>query len=126
MKQKSIFISITIIFVMIISYAYNNFFTKSMIEGRYINRNYNNSSNNVEIPHVEDTLFLLKNNQFLSGFWGKGSYRIIYSVRGTEIELRYNYEFGKAGFRAFIKRMYFGKMKIILDSDQNHYYEKLN
>ncbi len=126
MKRKPIFISITIIVVITISYAYNNFFTEKMIEGPYINRNYNNSSNKVEIPHVADTLVLLKNNQFSSGFWGKGSYRIIYSVRGTEIQLTYNYEFGKAGFRAFIKRLYFGKPKIILDHDQNHYYEKLN
>ena len=124
MKQKWIVISVIIFFILLTIHCYNNFFTKGMLIGNYINRNYNYSLNLVEIPHVPDTLSLFENNQFVSNYWGKGSYKIFYTVSGTEIELIYNYRFGKAGYRTSIKRLNFGTPKIILDTDRDHYYEK--
>ena len=125
MKRKLIVVIVITATTFVICYAYNNFFTKGMLTGSYINQNYHYSPNKVEIPYSPDTLSLFKNNQFVSNYWGKGSYNIRYTVRGTEIELIYNYRFGKAGYRTSIKRLDFGTPKIILDIDRNHYYEKL-
>lgn len=125
MKQKLISIIIIIVITFFLILGYNNFFTKEMLIGSYVNKNFNYSPYLVEIPYVPDTLTLYKDNQFVSNYWGKGSYNIFHTVKGTEIELTYNYKFGKAGYRTFIKRLDLGKPKIILNIDRNHYYEKL-
>lgn len=78
-----------------------------------------------DIPYVADTLTLFKNNRFESSYWGKGSYKIIYSLDGTKIQLTYRYKFGLAGYKASIERLNWRTPKIILDRDRNHYYEKL-
>jgi hypothetical protein len=96
-----------------------------MLVGRYVNRNYNYPPLKVEIPYVSDTLTLLKNNKFESGYWGNGSYTVTHTLGGTEIELTYNYKYGRAGYETDVKRLNFGTPKIILDRDRNHYYEKI-
>ncbi|MDB4920879.1 hypothetical protein [Mucilaginibacter sp.] len=125
MKRKLILVSKITVVTFVICCAYNNFFTKGMLTGIYINQNYHYTPNRVEIPYAPDTLTLLKNNQFFSNYWGIGSYEIFYTLGGTEIELTYNYRYGKAGYRTSIKRINFGMPKIILDIDRDHYYEKL-
>lgn len=115
---------VTISAGLIISYCYNNFLTKSTIVGKYVNRNYNYKPFLVEIPYVADTLTLLNSDQFESTYWGKGSYSITRDVGGTHIDLKYNYEFGKAGYNTSISRPNWGSPKIILDRDRNHFYEK--
>jgi len=114
MKHKLIVISVIVAFILLIAHGYNNFFTKGMLIGIYINQNYSYSSNLVEIPLVPDTLSLFKNNQFVSNYWGKGTYKIFYTVRGTNIELFYKYQFGKAGYKTSIERLNFGRPKVIL------------
>ena len=107
------------------NYCYNNFFSKSTIIGIYVNTNYNYQPFLVEIPYVADTLKLLSNNQFESNFWGKGNYILLYKASGTEIELFYKYEFGKAAYQTSISRINWGNPKIILNKDKGHYYEKI-
>ncbi len=99
-----------------------------MIAGIYVNRKLPNerARNLVEIPYVVDTIKLYENNRFTSLYWGKGVYNIIYSIRGTNIELFYTDEFGKASFNTSITRFYWGKPKLILDWNQNYFYEKIN
>lgn len=126
MKRKFINIFLSFIGIWVAYYTYNNYFTQDNIVGTYINKNYDYVPTIVEIPYVPDTLTLFKNNQFASRFWGKGSYNITSSINGTKIELVYSYEFGKAGYQTFIKRLGFGKPKIILNGDRNHFYEKIN
>ncbi len=123
MKASSILILVVLILVS--SYTYNNFFSKGMIEGEYENCNYNYEPFIAEIPYSPDMLTLMENNQFFSPHWGQGSYDINYSITGTEIKLSYKYAFGTAGYRMNISRGWFGKPKIMLVSDMNHYYEKV-
>ncbi|MGZ3767277.1 MAG: hypothetical protein ACXVA2_21620 [Mucilaginibacter sp.] len=125
MKSKFILAGIILAAIFLLSYSYNNFFSKGMLVGQYVNRNYNYQPNLPEVPNVADTLTLLKNGQFESQYWGKGSYTISHTIAGTEIELIYDYEFGKAGYDTTVKRLDFGNPKIILDRDHDHYYEKL-
>ena len=109
----------------LISYCYNNFLTQENIVGEYINRNYNHPPFLTEIPYVSDTLVLFKDNHFESPFWGKGSYKITYTIRGTEIQLVYKYEFGKAEYKSSVTRMNWKNPKIILDRNRDHYYERV-
>ncbi|UUC46495.1 hypothetical protein [Flavobacterium cerinum] len=122
--RKGVIISLFLFVIFL--YFYNNFFASKMILGTYVNRNYNQSHSIAEIPNVADTLVILKDNKFISQYWGEGSYELYYTIKGTEIDLMYDYEFGKAGFRTSIDRiMYFGGLKIDLFRDLNQYYEKI-
>jgi len=123
--KKLLLLCLFVILALTLSHFYNNFFSKGMLVGRYVNRNYNYPPLKVEIPYVSDTLTLLKNNKFESGYWGNGSYTVTHTLGGTEIELTYNYKYGRAGYETDVKRLNFGTPKIILDRDRNHYYEKI-
>ncbi|MEN8123131.1 MAG: hypothetical protein ABFS35_22525 [Bacteroidota bacterium] len=96
-----------------------------MIVGTYVNNNYNEKPFYVEIPYNIDTLRLFDNNRFTSQFWGKGTYELFYSFKGTQINIKYKYEFGDAVSSNNIKRYFFGKPKIILVKDLSYYYEKI-
>jgi hypothetical protein len=125
------------IFLLMIVYIVNNFFSEEMLIGKYVNTNFSDDFI-AEIPHKADTLILKKNNAFESRFYGKGKYKIIHSLGGTEIDLSYGEGYSstiingehikvsnKAGFSTYINRiMFFGNPKIILCEDLNHYYEK--
>jgi|GEM_PF-2243261 len=114
-----------IVVIGFINYCYNNFFSNTTIVGKYVNQNYNNKYALAEIPNVADTLELFENNHFESDYWGKGTFTISYSLQGTTIELIYKDEFGKGGFETTISRVNWGAPKIILSSDQDRYYEKI-
>jgi hypothetical protein len=118
------YISLAVV-LLILFHIYNNFFTKSMLIGLYENKNYKYTPFLPDIPYDADTLILLENNKFISSYFGKGNYKLLYSIKGTEIDLSYNYEFGTAGLNTSIRRLGFGKPKIILFELENHYYEKI-
>lgn len=106
--------SVTII---ILLYSYNNFFTKGMLIGTYINKNYEHS---IFGAHYQDTLKLLSNSQFKSSFWGgTGQFKISYSIRGTEILLN-----SSNSLSTYVTRGFFGKPRIVIDRDLNNYYLK--
>lgn len=113
-----------IIFGSLILYLHKQFIPQKTLIGKYVNMNYDSKSGG-EAPCVPDTLILLENNQFISAFFGNGTYEVSHTLKGTVISLGYNYEFGKAGFDAYITRMWFGVPKIIINRDMNHYYEKI-
>ena len=103
-----------------------NYLTKNIITGIYINTNYKYEPFLPEIPYIEDTLILYDNNTFYSNYWGKGVYQIEYSIKGTNLDLTYDYEFGKAGFHTRINREISGKTKIILFKQNDHCYKKID
>ncbi|MCD0487347.1 hypothetical protein LPB86_03845 [Pedobacter sp. MC2016-14] len=118
------FLILGAILTSVIYFIYDNFFSKGMLVGEYVNKNYDYEPFLPEIPYEQDTLRLFENNKFRSHFWGKGTYKIFYTLVGTEIELYYKYEFGEAVFRGSLTRCFFGEPKLLLDPDRNHYLEK--
>ena len=95
-----------------------------MLLGNYINVNYENRFGG-DFPHSQDTLTLLKNGTFTSQYYGKGTYKVSYSLGGTSIDLEYKDEFGVGGLITSIEGDGFGKPRIILIRDLNQYYEKI-
>jgi len=114
------------LFAFLIYYCFNNFFSERSIVGKYVNRNFYNSPPLPEIPSCPDTLTLFENNRFYSKYWGNGSYKINTTIGGTEITLFYGDKFGEGALTTVIKRLNFGKPKIILSFDQNRFYQKLD
>lgn len=110
---------LVIFILMILSHIYNNFFTNSMLIGIYKNKNFARSP--IE-PNIPDKIFILENNKFSSEYFGKGTYKISYSIRGTEITLN---NFNGTPYETSIQRIWYGRPKIIIFSDLGHYYEKM-
>ena len=126
MKNRVIiFIVATVGLTLFGYYLHLNFFSKKMIVGTYINTNFDYPSHVAEIPCYADELELYSDGRFSSSYWGEGEYKISYSIKGTTIDLTYNYEFGKAGFNTYITRDVFGTPKIVLNKDRNHHYAKV-
>ncbi|KGO93792.1 hypothetical protein [Flavobacterium subsaxonicum] len=116
---------ICLVIVFTVVYVYNKFSTKSMIIGKYVNKNYGNTFIG-ENPHIADTLILYDNNHFRSGYYGDGEYKLFYGFNGTRIALSYKDKYGDNGFTTSIDRLYFfGNLKINLYVDLNQYYEKI-
>ncbi len=118
MKRTKLIVGIFFIFFVLI-YSYNNFFSKKMLTGTYVNINYENSPA-VETAKRTDTLYIYEDNSFYSRYYGKGTYHLSYSFSGTKIDMSYK----SSGRNTFIKRDWFGKPKIILFRDINHFYIK--
>ena len=80
----------------------------------------------LEALSKSDTLILKLDGTFLSGFYGSGTYNIDYRFLRTEIDLSYDYRFGKGIYGAFFSNKIYENPKIILNYDLNQYYEKVN
>lgn len=104
----------------ILGYSYNNFFSKKMLIGKYINVNFEISPA-VETAKFLDTLYIYENNRFYSQYYGKGRYYLSYSLNGTKIDMNCS----NSGRNTSIRRDWFGKPKIILFRDINHCYIKI-
>jgi len=103
-KKKKYLLIVTLIFL--IFYLISNFYTKEMVVGIYVNRNYNNTFIN-DIAHKEDTLKLFNDNKFTSPYYGNGTYKLIYEIDGTYIRLSYNDGTGRTSFKTSIYRSQF-------------------
>nr|WP_315247373.1 hypothetical protein [uncultured Flavobacterium sp.] len=124
--RKSIIFKLFFVSV-IVCYFYNSFFSRDMLVGTYVVKNYYNSPSAVELPSTTDTLKILKDNKFISSDWGEGKYNLSYSITGTKIHFSYQYEFGTAGFTSSLTRkLFIGNTKIMLNYDSGVYYEKMD
>ncbi|MNK34728.1 hypothetical protein D3C87_532400 [compost metagenome] len=94
---------------------------KEKIVGKYINMNFENKSCCVEAPHKADTLILYSDGSYESNFYGNGKY----NFKDNILEIDYDYENGKAQYRAIISNKLFQKLRIELNYKLNHYYEKI-
>ena len=118
------FAGFLILFFMLF-YSFRNFFILSMVTGKYVNTNFENSRT-AEIPSHADTLILFDDMTYKSSYYGgEGDYTLNYDFDGTEIHLTYEYQFGKAGITRPMKRSFFGTIEISLVPDLNQYYEKI-
>lgn len=113
MKFKLILACSLLVFLV---YSYSNYFTIGMVKGIYVNKNYENSYFGANFL---DTLNLFENNQFKSGFWGVGHYKLSYSLRGTSIKL-----YSKNSLITKVYRSWFSKPRIMIMKDLDNYYEK--
>lgn len=125
-KRNLIIIGAVLVLTLLGIHLYNNFFTKNMLIGTYVNQNYNYTPFLPDIPYFPDTLNIFKDGRFVSSHWGEGQYKLSYSIKGTTIDLTYNYEFGKGSYRTSITRKLFGTPKIMLYRKKNHCYVKLD
>ncbi len=105
--------------------AYNTYFTylpKCSIWGEYLNTNYENSP---IFLNKMDKLKLNSDNTFESESFGKGTYDIEYSLKGTLINFEPTYEMG-INLNTRISRTRMGVPQILIFKDLSHYYVKSN
>ena len=124
--KKLIIIGALLIFGILFIKGLTNYTSKSSLEGRYIN---NNADNVLEGPRPisqgVDTLVINDDNTFDSQTWGEGTYKVEPSIFGTRIDLTYDYEMGKAGYKMLVTSPLFGQERIWLNHDLNFYFEKI-
>ena len=94
-----------------------------MLAGTYVS---NDKSGYADTPNIGDTLILYDNGEFVSDTWGKGKYKLKYSLSGTTINITYNYEFGIGGYSRSIYRHLLGKPRISINKDLESYFAKLD
>lgn len=123
--KKIILVFLIILFLFVMFHLHNNFFTLRMIKGTYISYTSDITLTGTVSSDI-DTLHILGNGKFHSKILGNGNYGIVYSYKGTKIELRYTYEFGEAGILTYMARSWFGRPKIVMSHDFSHYYQKIN
>jgi len=126
MKRFIIKIAGIIIIVIFILQCNGNIpMTENNVEGVYINKNYERKHCCVESPHKPDSLILKLDGTLSSNFFGIGTYKVKYGILETEIELNYENENGKRGHHTYFVNRLFEKPKIIMNSNTNHYFEKI-
>ncbi|AMA49751.1 hypothetical protein B0A78_13640 [Flavobacterium columnare NBRC 100251 = ATCC 23463] len=124
--QKKRLIIFFIIFLLSL-FLYSNFYVINTIKGTYVNRNYQQKHFLSNIPYEADTLKLLDNNNFSSSYYGKGKYKIYYTITGTKIVLNYGQGIEEDSFDTSLEREFFlGNLKINLFKDLNQFYEKVD
>ncbi|WP_291152142.1 hypothetical protein [Flavobacterium sp. UBA7680] len=120
MKKALIILTISLVSI----YFYKYFITEDMIAGTYVNRNYENDFIG-ENPHVADTLIILKKNNFVSSYFGNGTYELNHTIFSTNISLNYDNGHEQGSLETSIERIFFGNLKINLNQDLDQYYEKI-
>lgn len=110
---------ILLLAVLVMIFCYHKYFFNQMLIGSYYNSGYENSP---LTPNVPDSLILMEDNRFKSEHWGKGKYEVVRSLSGTRII--FSFDSGKESFSTYIFREWFGKPKIVLFRDINHFFIK--
>jgi hypothetical protein len=94
------------------------------LDGSYINVNYEDAWL-AETPSSIDTLRLFEDGTFRSNYWGDGTYKTKWKLRGGTLEL--SYDRGSAGYDLVLSReLWFGKPKFIVSRDLNYHYKKID
>lgn len=115
---------IIILIIFLVLYKYDRPLSMDDVVGTYINTDFNNKHCCVEAPHVNDTLILRSDSTFHSGFWGEGRY-LIKTGSPTELELEYDYEYGKAGYSTYFGSAIMEQQHIIINYDLSHRFVKI-
>jgi hypothetical protein len=122
-KSKRILSVSAVCLIVIFVAKFDLSLSQGEIIGTYVNRNFDRGCG-TEISDKPDTLQLFAGNKFKSNYYGEGKYKVNEGWP-QNIELSYNYEFGKAGFSANSSSTFFESTKIMTNYDLNCYYEKL-
>jgi hypothetical protein len=120
-------VKICVVIILIVSFLFSGCNRQPCFNpiGKYVNTNYDYSPFIVDIPYSIDTLFLNQDYTFNSGYWGDGAWSIFEEDNICYIRLRYKYELGNASYVGPLVEGNEG-VKIILNSDMNHHYKKIN
>ena len=103
---------------LVLSIAYDNFYTSNMIIGTYT---YDFPNAVPDGPCQGDHLILKENGNFKSDTWGNGRY----VISGSKLQLTYNYEFGKSGYECSIyRKLFWGAPRLSIVRDLEYYFEK--
>lgn len=114
-KKASI---VSLIILIVMSIMYDNIYTIGIVSGEYT---YNFPLGGPDGPNQGDKLLLKKDGTFQSDTWGEGTYKI----NGTNLDLSYKYEYGRAGYKMMICRsFYWGKPRLSIIRDLEYYFEK--
>jgi len=115
-----------LVIIVITLYIYSTFLTKGMVVGTYVNRNFK-VADTKGIPHFSDTIKLFNDGSYTSGYWENGTYKIWYTPVGTMVELSHKDPFHASSIQKVIRRdVVIGSPKMIVDSEYNQYFEKID
>lgn len=121
--RKKIILIIVILGVLLFLFNKTQSFDYS---GVYVLRNYDKNSVG-EFPTNPDTLMLYPNLKFESSYYGKGSYKLKKEVFDETIHFTYKYEYGLAGIEMRVEHSFLTSgVKLILSTDQEIYYERID
>ncbi|MCH4895561.1 hypothetical protein E0494_02460 [Marinilabiliaceae bacterium JC040] len=122
-RKRKIFICFLLFWVL--CNIYHKYFTRDMIVGVYVNYNYQGDICIPGVPDVADTLYINKDGTFHNKYWGKGTYELETTHRGTSIDFNVSDGSGNMGMFLYFSRRYFGEPRIDLYLDTDHYYKKI-
>jgi hypothetical protein len=112
-----------LILLAITTYLYSGFLTKGMLVGTYVNTHFKVSGAEGR-PVFADTIKLLDDSNYNSGYWGKGTYKISYTPFGTIIKLGTKNKFRNLSLQTIIRRdNLVGRAKMIIGGDTESYYK---
>lgn len=97
--------------------------SESEIVGTYVNRNYRNPI--AELPHMPDTLVLLPQGHLISRYYGRGSYTIEMHGLGKKLLLKPGSGSAVAPSMVGIDVSIDRDLRLIMSTDFDQYYEKL-
>ena len=121
---KKILLIVIILIIIYTIFNINYPVNKEKVVGKYANKNSENPICCLEAPHVPDTLKLNTDGSFISKYYGNGKYDIGKGFE-TEIEFKCTDSGKELLIRTYFENKLFGKPRIILNADMNHYYEKI-
>ncbi len=96
--------------------------SETNVVGTYVNANYDKPNCCVEAPHQPDSLDLFPDGTMKSGFYGKGTWKL---VGASKLELYYNYEYGGAVYQTVVENHFGEEIRLDLNYKTNHYYRKI-
>ncbi len=120
-KYKKEFITVLVLFLVLLWIFYLRLINTSMIEGNYILIYHECDQKLVELPTRDDNLTLYENHKFRSSFWGSGEYRLEYGVFTTKLVLINSGNTVENELSVIRKN---SKIVIMLDNLCDQYYEK--
>jgi hypothetical protein len=109
--------------------------SQDQLVGTYVNTNYSQTICCVEAPHEPDTLHLMADGTMISGFYGKGTWKL--ERGGNGVDWSYPCEYGTGcgdehqvvqsmcGYSASIDNEIGRPIKLVLNWDWDHHYKKV-
>lgn len=111
------------ILLILFVYLYNNFFTESMLKGKYV------AQGDIpfvsDFPYVPDTLTIVSEDGFVSHRFGAGTYFLSYSIAGTEMHLLFKRSID-LNTTTTLSRLNLGAPMITFNKLQQLYYLKFD
>ncbi len=122
MNRRILWFIPVVLIVGLIIWNWNWSVSEEDVVGNYVNTNYDKPICCVEAPHQPDTLELLPDGTMKSGFYGKGTWKLVGS---SSLEWNYTYEYGGAVYQTVVENEIGEEVRLDLNYKTNHYYRKI-